>query len=110
MWIIYAGKIVYHNAAKEYPNSTDTKPPHIQYIRTFSQPFSKERWSFWKERFQFFQNCEVLKQTTRDSAGEALGRMAEIERREPEPKAGEGSSLPQSGIMVALQAQAMPGE
>ena len=109
-WIFYAGQIVYHNAAKEFTDSAETHPPYIQYIRTFSKPFSKERWNFWKERFDFFQSCEALKQTTRDSAGEALRRMVEIERRDPEPKASEGSSLRQSGTMTAFQVQPMPAD
>lgn len=108
IWIIYAGQYIYHNAAKEYTDTATRRPPGIQCIRTFSKPFSKDRWSFWKERFGFFQNCETLKQTTRDSAGEALRRMAEIERRDPEPKASEGSSLRQSGMMRAVEAQDMP--
>lgn len=108
IWIIHAGQLIYHNAAKEYIDSGKTHPPDIQYIRTFSKPFSKERWNFWKERFGFFQSYEVLKQTTRDSAGEALRRMAEIERRDPELKASKGSSLPPSGIMSAVLAQDMP--
>ena len=110
IWIKYAGQFIYHNAAKEYTDSETTHPPHIQYIRTFSKPFSKERWNFWKERFEFFRIYEVLKQTTRDSAGEALSRMAEIERRDLEPKASEGSSLPQSGMMKAVQVQGMSGD
>ena len=109
MWIIYAGQMVYHNAAKDYTDSTETHPSYIRYLRKFTKPFSMERWSFWKERFEFFQNHEVLKQITRDSAGEALMKMVEIERRHPEPKASEGSALPPSGLMTAVHGQGMPG-
>ena len=108
-WIIYAGQIVYHNAAKDYSDSTETHPPHIRYLRNFTKPFSMERWNFWKERFEFFRDHEVLRHTTRDSAGEALSRMVEIERRHPELKASEGVALRPSGVMTALCAQDMSG-
>ena len=108
-WIIYAGQIVYHNAAKDYADSTETHPSHIRFLRNFTKPFSMERWNFWKERFEFFRDHEVLKQTTRDSAGEALSRMVEIERRHPEPKASEGTALRLSGLMTAVCVQGMPG-
>lgn len=93
MWIIYAGQMVYYNAAKDYTDFTPTHPPDIRYLRKFTKPFSMERWNFWKERFEFFQSHEVLKKITRDSAGEALSTMVEIEQRHPEPKASEGSTL-----------------
>lgn len=108
-WIIYAGRIVYHNAAKDYTDSTETHPSHIRYLRNFTKPFSIERWNFWKERFEFFRDHEVLKQTTRDSAGEALSRMVEIERRHPESKASEDNALRPSGLMTAVCVQGMPG-
>ena len=109
MWIIYAGQIVYHNAAKDYTDSTETHRPDIQSLRIFSKPFSKGRWNFWKERFEFFRNHEVLKQITRDSAGEALGKMVEIERRHPEPKESKGPALPPSGTMTAVHIQGISG-
>ena len=109
-WVIYAGRIIYHNAAKECTNSTETHPSHIHFLRKFSTRFSKERWDFWKERFAFLQGQETLKQRTRDSAGEALDRMAEIERREPEPKAEMGSFLPASGVMTAVAVRGMSGD
>ena len=61
VWIIYAGQTVYHNAAKDYRDSTETHPTHIRYLRKFSKRFSLERWSFWKERFEFFRDHEDLK-------------------------------------------------
>ena len=109
MWIIYAGQMVYHNAAKDYTDSTETHPSYIRYLRKFTKPFSIERWNFWKERFEFFQNHEVLKQITRDNAGEALRKMVEIERCHPEPKASEGPALPPSGMMTAIHVQGMSG-
>ena len=109
MWIIYAGQMVYHNAAKDYTDSTETHPSDIRYLRKFTKPFSMERWNFWKERFEFFQNHEVLKQITRDNAGEALRKMMEIERCYPEPKASEGPALPPSGLMTAVHVQGMSG-
>ena len=102
MWITYAGQIVYHNAAKDHPDSTETHQTHIRYLRKFTKPFSMERWNFWKERFEFLRDHEVLKQITRDSAGEALSKMVEIERRHPEPKASEGTALRPSGLMTAV--------
>ena len=105
MWIIYAGRIVYHNAAKDWTDSPETHPAHIRYLRRFNEPFSMERWGFWKERFEFFRHHEALKQSTRESAGEALGRMAEIERCHPEPKASEGHALRPSGMMTAVHMQ-----
>ena len=108
VWIIYAGQIIYHNAAKEYTDS-ETHPTDIRYLRKFTRRFSMERWSFWKERFESFQNHEVLKQSTRDCAGEALSKMVEIERRHPEPKASEGPALPPSGKMTAVHVQGMSG-
>ena len=110
MWIIYAGKIVYHNAAKVDMDSAETHPPDINFVRKFSKSFSKERWNFWKERFEFFQNHGNLKRMTRDSAGEALSRMLEIERRDPEPEVCKGSSLPASGRMTAVPVQGMSGD
>ena len=109
MWIIDAGQMVYHNAAKDYTEFTETHPSYIRCLRKFTKPFSMERWNFWKEGFEFFQNHEVLKQITRDSAGEALSKMIEIERRHPEPKASEGSALPPSGLMKAVHVQGMSG-
>ena len=108
-WIIYAGQIVYHNAAKAHPDSTETHQTHIRYLRKFTKPFSMERWDFWKERFEFFWDHEGLKQITRDSAGEALSKMLEIERRHPEPKASEGTALRPSGLMTAVCVQGMSG-
>ena len=109
MWIIYAGQIVYHNAAKDWTDSLETHAAHIRYLRRFNEPFSMERWGFWKERFEFFQHYEVLKQSTRESAGEALGRMAEIERCHPEPKASGGHALRPSEMMTAFHMQGVAG-
>ena len=110
MWIIHAGRMVYHNTAKEYRRSAETHFSDIQYLRKFSKPFSKERWDFWKERFAFLQDQENLKQRTRDSAREALDKMAEIERCEPEPKAEMGSFLYASGVMTAVTVRGMSGD
>ena len=49
--------------------------------------------AFGKERFEFYQNQKILEQRIRDSAREALSRMLEIERCDPESKASGGSSL-----------------
>lgn len=43
MWIIYAGQMIYHNAAKDYTDFTPTHPPDIRYLRKFTKPFSMER-------------------------------------------------------------------
>ena len=67
--------------------------PHL--LRTFQRlSVSKERWHFWKERFEFFRNYESLGQKMRESGAEGLGRMVEIERCDSESKVNEGSSLP----------------
>ena len=109
VWITYAGRLLYHNAAKEYTPRSVMRRPDIRRLREFSEPFSEERWAFWKERFEFLQSRESLKPTTRDSAREALGNMAEIERLDPEPRACEGSSLPLSGLMRAVEAVQVRG-
>ena len=70
----------------------------MRYLRDFPTSFSDERWGLWKERFEFLQSREGLKQGTRDSTREALGRMKEFERLESEPQANLASSLPQSGL------------
>ena len=46
---------------------------------------------FGEGKIRIYQNHEVLKQITRDSAGDALSKMVEIERCHPEPEASEGS-------------------
>ena len=104
MWIVYAGETVYHNnAARDYSDLPATyHPPDVRYLCQFNEPFSLERWGFWKERFGFLKDHEVLKQSTRDSAGEALGRMVEIERCHPEPTASEEPALRPSGLMTAM--------
>ena len=68
-----------------------------------------KRWDFWKESFEVFQSHEVLRQITRDSAGEALREIVKIEHLYLEPKASEGSVLPPSGIMTALHVQGISG-
>ena len=109
MWIIYAGQTVYHNAAKDCTESTETHRPDIRYLREFTKPFSMERWNFWKERFEHFRDHEGLKQITRDSAGEALSKMVEIEQHHPEPRASEGTVLRPSGMMTAVHVQGVSG-
>lgn len=113
-WFAYAGWLLYHNAAKEYPPSMGVPPPDIRYLRAFpTAGFSEERWEFWKERLEFLQNREELQTETRDRAKETLCRMKEIEGLEPETVADEGSSLPPSGLMRAIipvQVQDKPGD
>ena len=52
---------------------------------------------------------EVLKQITRDSTGEALSNMVEIEQHHPEPEASEGPVLRPSRMMRAVGVQCMSG-
>ncbi len=108
MWMVYAGRLLYHNAAKENRRRTETHRPDVRYLRKFDTRFCKERWGFWKERLELLRDCQILEQRTRDSAGEALSIMAEVERLDPEPQANQGSVLPPSGQMTVVQVQGMP--
>ena len=40
VWIIYAGRIVYHKVAKEYTGPAETRQLYVRYLRKFSKPFS----------------------------------------------------------------------
>ena len=40
VWIIYAGRIVYHNVAKEYTGPAGTHQPHVRCLRESSKSFS----------------------------------------------------------------------
>ncbi len=108
MWMVYTGRLLYHNAAKENAWSAERHRPDVQYLRKFDTRFCEERWGFWKERLELLRDCQVLEQRTRDSAGEALNSMAEVERLDPEPRANQGSVLPPSGQMTVVQVQGMP--
>ena len=106
--MVFAGRLLDHNAAKENTRSAETHRPDVQYLRKFDRSFCEERWRFWKERLELLRDCQILDQRTRDSAGEALTSMAEIERLDPEPRANQGSVLPPSGRMTVVQVQGMP--
>ncbi|KAE8384141.1 hypothetical protein BDV23DRAFT_191957 [Aspergillus alliaceus] len=45
------------------------------------QAWSRERWDFWKKRFQWVMTQKTLKKHTRDEAGECVERMEDIEKR-----------------------------
>jgi len=102
LWIIYAGTMLYHNAARE-----DTAPPPVYqsqgivYLRKFPKRFSKERWGYWKERFTVMYENQSLSQDARNSAGDALDQMRDIESRWPEPSVdAAGPAQPHSGLML----------
>lgn len=75
----------------QYTDSSNTHPPYIHVLPTCPKLFSTG--SFGKERFDFYQIHKTLEQRIGDSAREALSRMMEIERCDPEPKASGGSML-----------------
>lgn len=92
----------------QYTDSRNTHPPYVHFLPRFSKPFSTG--NFRKERFEFYQNQKILEQRIRDSAREALSRMLEIERCDPESKASGGSSLIPSGRMTAIYGAGMSGD
>lgn len=106
-WITYAGPLLYDNAAKNNSRSSETHQPNVHYLRKFPKRFSEERWDFWEEGFEILQYHQILKQCTRDSAGETLSCMREIERLDPEPQSNKGFSVPPSGRMTVVQVQGM---
>ena len=103
-WIIYAGMVLYHNAARE-----DTAPlevyqsQQVVYFRKFPKRFSKDRWAYWRERFGVMYDNQNLSLDVRRSAGEALDHMTDIESRWPEPSGDAGCPAQlHSGLLLGF--------
>lgn len=86
-WIIYAGRFIYDGATKEQGRSSETHQLDLRYLRRFKKQFSKERWDFWMETFEWVKENGNLKQETRNRAKDALERIIHIEGTEGELRA-----------------------
>lgn len=49
-WVLYAGRLLYHIAAKEQGRSSETHPLHVHFLRKSEKRYSNERWISWEER------------------------------------------------------------
>lgn len=102
-WILHAGRIIYHNAARtdiEPRKPVDAKP---QDFYQGLDGFPRERWAFWKERFRCERDNALLKESTRISATNAYNMMDLIESNEPEPVIDPNRPiLPAAGQMRTL--------
>ncbi|RHZ57496.1 DUF3632 domain-containing protein [Aspergillus thermomutatus] len=73
-WIRHCGKEIYEmegSMGREFPTKW-----------TGSEGWSKERWAFWKERFQWISSVTALDRKTRRVAKEMVEEMASIEQRQ----------------------------
>lgn len=73
-WIIYCGKEIY-DKEESWGGEWRIKTKWIG-----KEGWSKERWAFWKQRFQWVGTVTALNRSTRKLAKEMVGRMNMIEQ------------------------------
>jgi hypothetical protein len=84
-WILGAGKALYEKDEDVDPKHArkETKLEDLkegERLWPASARFSKERWAFWKSRFDQFSGMEEVEEETRKVASEAVETMETIER------------------------------
>jgi hypothetical protein len=85
VWVLVAGKKMY---AQEEDADPKSKKKGVrleelgqgQYMWPYSAKFSKERWTFWRARFDDIVNVEKIADETRRVAKEAIDAMDKIEK------------------------------
>ena len=108
-WILHAGRIVYHNAARTDSGSKKPMPAEPEDFYKGLDGFSRERWAFWKERFGSERHNGLLKESTKISAKDAYNMMDSIEVNEPEPTIDPNRPvLPAAGRMRKVFVADMP--
>ncbi len=79
MWILYAGRQLYHSQ-QEWPASpTEGNPAGGGPLWTGKSGFCKQRWTFWKTRFEAITRRNDINQATKGIAADAIMAMDAIE-------------------------------
>lgn len=73
IWIRQCGSRIYQQEG-QLENVRDSKWKG-------QQVWSRERWEYWKKRFEWVTTVKTLKESTRDEARQCVEQMEDIEQR-----------------------------
>lgn len=88
MYILYAGKLIYHYGVpgrSEPYWASRTERQVVKQLYHGPGGFHKDRWAFWKKRFGQVAKFKRVLPATRKIAKEAHDIMVNIEKTEGEP-------------------------